>query len=92
MKKLEKSELQKSYRKAGINMKRLIEYCTIRDYYLYPKSFKKNSFVSNITIYCQSTLVSIKQKNSSAGNIMNQILEKMVRPIGCNVYLASKAI
>ena len=73
---------QRSWRIAGKN---LIKCCTIRGYRLFLKSFEPISLVGTTTILCSATLISIKQKNLSDGNIIAHASEKMLRPLSKTV-------
>ena len=58
-----------------------MRYCTIRDYRLYLKSFKKSLLANTMAIYWQGTLISIKLKSLLAENTTGRILERMLRSI-----------
>ena len=58
-----------------------MEYYTIRDYYLYLKSFEQSSSVNTMTTLWQDILASIKPRTSSAGNIIGQASKEILRPM-----------
>ena len=64
-----------------MNTKKLIEYCTITNYYFYLKLFKQYILASIMTTYWQAILVSIKLKGLLTRNIISQALKKMLRSL-----------
>ena len=67
--------------KAWIDMRTLIDYCTIKGYRLCLKLFKQSLLAGTTTTHWQGTLVSIKSESSLVGNIIGRASERMLRPM-----------
>ena len=83
------TRLEKSGRKDWrATMKRLMEYCTTRGYFLSQKPSEQSSSVDTTTTLWQDISVSIKPRTSSAGNTIGRASEKMLRPMSRAVTYA----
>ena len=65
-----------------------MEYCIIRNYHLYLKSFEQSSSVNTMTTLWQDILATINPRSLLAGNTIGRASEEILRPISKAVTYA----